>query len=777
VSFKVLVAPPGVGKTSRLLERARRVAGEKKRVWWVGLPSQRGYLYRRAAAEGALLGLEFLSSQQVYYRLLAHALKLKPLVVGTGRLALVGEALRSVRQDVPSPGEARLFARAIAEAKRFGVGYESGFSGDEEVERFHKVFKAYEAIKGDAWDYDDFRTEALKLAEQTEISPEVDVVLVDGFREIGPLELRLFEALGRHAEVWLALPEVPPGQVADETLPPRDVSQRQCYRAANPVVEARWVMGALKRDLAAGIDPLDMAVILPEAQIKAFAALADEYGVPLMDETPRALADTVPGRLLLDLLELPDYPSASKLLAIPELATLAKSVLAEGVVGFEAITVLAQRLGLESLWQKWLHLLEVQGDEMAWAEQLLETGLPQVRPDLLERDELRYAQFKQHALQRAKEASSLAKDAHFRAWWGALLQETFLFDRPRGGVALLTANLASGRRFKKAYLMQAVEGAYTTREREDYFVPEEARKSLETVFDELGLPKRFQGRDQSLYAELKTCAMELTVTYSEAGQDGPLVPEPELVGAESPPPVPILPAGSRLELTSRDRYRAERSAIELGAATLEGLRRYDDCAFRYWAERAIDSDEARPWWLELITEMRGFDRLNRARLEELKGKYPQASHWLTEYAEQLILLTFGAFLPETGGGPRALLDAASRSADKVTLYRFVAPERVVNQGEAAEYIEKRWNELWAAGYLLTHFRGRITRVDISVWPILHAPIPAFDDGITYLWRRIANRQRKAEQAFERFSGGDVSPQPGFRCRSCRVSDVCREGAR
>ncbi|UCH25369.1 MAG: hypothetical protein JSV66_15780 [Trueperaceae bacterium] len=777
MSFTLLVAPPGAGKTGRLLDRAREVAEEKRRVWWVGLPSQRGYIYRRAAAKGALLGLEFLSSQQVYYRLLAHALQLKPLVVGTGRLALVGEALRAVRQDVPAPGEARLFARAIAEAKRYGVSYEAELVGDEEVERFRKVFRAYEAIKGDAWDYDDFRSEALKLVERTEMSLEVDAVLVDGFREIGPLELRLFEALGRHAEVWLALPEAPPGRMADKILPPRDAIRRRCYRAANPVVEARWVMGALKRDLATGSDPLELAVILPEAQIKAFAALADEYGVPLMDETPRALADTMPGRLLLDLLELPDYPSASKLLAIPELAPLARSVLAEGVVGFEAITVLAQRLGLESLWQKWLRLLEVQGDEMAWAEQLLETGLPQVRPDLLEREELRYAQFKQHAVQRAKEASRLAKDAHFRAWWGALLQETFLFDRPRGGVALLTANLASGRRFKKAYLMQAVEGAYTTREREDYFVPEEARKSLELAFGELGLPKRFQGRDQSLYAELKTSATDLTVTYSEAGQDGPLVPEPELVGAELPSPVPTLPAGSRLELIRSDLYRAERSAVELGSATLEGLRRYDDCAFRYWAERAIDSDEARPWWLELIDEMRGYDRLNLARLEELKDKYPQASHWLGEYAEQLTQLTFGAFLPETGSGPRALIDAAGRSAGEVTLYRFVAPERVADQSEAAAYLEKRWNELWAAGYLLTHFRGRITRVDVSVWPILQAPIPAFDDGITYLWRRIANRQRKVEQAFERFSGGDVSPQPGFRCRSCRMSDVCREGAR
>ena len=87
----------------------------------MGLPSQRSYLYTRATAHGAVLGLEFLSSQQVYYRLLAAALKLKPLLVGTGRIALVGEALLTCYGELPAPGEARLFTRAIAEAKRFGL--------------------------------------------------------------------------------------------------------------------------------------------------------------------------------------------------------------------------------------------------------------------------------------------------------------------------------------------------------------------------------------------------------------------------------------------------------------------------------------------------------------------------------------------------------------------------------------------------------------------------------------------------------------------------------
>jgi ATP-dependent helicase/nuclease subunit B len=116
MSFELLVGPPGSGKTHALLERSRELTAGGARVWWVGLPSQRASFYRRATRQGALLGLEFQTLQQVYYRMLAHARLLRPLIVGTGRLALVGEALARELNALPVPGEARLFAGAIAEA-------------------------------------------------------------------------------------------------------------------------------------------------------------------------------------------------------------------------------------------------------------------------------------------------------------------------------------------------------------------------------------------------------------------------------------------------------------------------------------------------------------------------------------------------------------------------------------------------------------------------------------------------------------------------------------
>lgn len=780
MGLNLLIGPPGSGKTTRLLGRAREALAAGQRVWWVGLPAQRSYVYRRATEQGALLGLEFLSAQQVYYRLLARALALRPLIKQTGRIALVGEALVTLRRELPTPGEARLFSYAIAEAKRYGVAPGKLQATDAESLRFREVFAHYEAIKGDQWDYDDFRSAALQLAERGAAEPEAELLIVDGFRELGPLEWRLYRALARRVPVWLSLPEAPPGATPTERLPPRAVRALQVYRAANPVAEARWVLRALKGDLAAGSDPLTLAVVLPDHQRKAFASLADEYGVPLMDEAPRALADSLAGRLLLDLLELPDYPTAARLLAIPELAPVAKAVLAQRVVGMEAVTALADRLGLGAVWRKWLALLaspRPNEDEVAWAKALVETGLPELNGDLV--DDLGWQLFKDYAAERAQEASRVGKGVHFRKWWAALLQETTLPARPQGGVALLNATLVSGRRFAKCYVLHATEGAYTVGEGEDYFIPEEARRPLEAVFRNGGLPRRFLGRDRLLFAELRSRADEVIVTYPEADQDGPLVPEPALVGDAKPPRLPTLPAASRLELPAAGGYRAELQPLPLGTVTVQALKRYDDCAFRYWADMRLKlEDEAeRPWWLKLVEDLRAHRRLNPARLEVLKETYREAAGWLADYAGKLTRLTYDVRLPEQAGGVQARLDAAWRSGNQVTLYRFVAPDRIRTQAEAADYIDDRWNELWAAGYLLSTYAGRIARVDVVVWPILGAPIDAYEGGITYLWRRIAHRHERVKAAYRRYARGEVTPKPGYRCRSCPVFDVCREGKR
>lgn len=787
-TLRLLLGPPGSGKTTRLLERARAATREGRRVWWVGLPGQRTDLYRRAVAAGGVMGLEFLSSQQVYYRLLASAQKLKPLVVGTGRIALVGEALKLVAGDLPAPGEARLFTRAVAEAKRFGVGWADLPGTDREGERFRAVYRTYEAVKGERWDYDDFRREAFLLASRGEAGPEADLIVVDGFREVGPLELGLYQALaGRSAagappEVWLGLPEAPPGLSevevrTAETLPPRPARPVQVYGAPNPVAEARWVLRALKRDLAAGADPLALAVVLPEREVRAFLALADEYGVPLTDETPKSLADTPGGQLLLNLLELPDHPTPSRLLALPELAPLAKAALDRRLVGRGALEALAREMSLYGPLTAWLGRLEAPVDELEWARDLLRS-----LPDLSRHDlGGGWPRFTDAAMERAKEAASLAQGAHFRAWWAALLRETRFPARLDGGVPLLSATLASGRRFRRVYLMRALEGAYRAGEAEDYFTPEEVRRPLAETFTQFGLPKRFGGRDEALFADLLTRGDEVVVTFPEADQGGPRLAEPALTRSPAPPkPPPALPAGSAVELGASSPF-APRGAdpeapLTLGRADVQALARFERCAFRYWAERfAVREDP--PWWRALVWELRALERLSPARLETLQASFPAASSWLAARYSDLSALTFGVSLPAGGEGPFARLDAAGRTGREVRIYTFTEPGRSWEEAEARAWLEApgRLRELWAAAHLLE--RHGVLRVHLSLWPVLGDPVAVYPDGVAAPTRTMRARQARAERLHARFSRGDLTTSPGFGCRDCRAFDLCREGTR
>ena len=157
----IVQGPPASGKTRLALAWALEVLGRRGRVFWVGLPHQRAYVYRLLSEEGAFLGLEFLSFQALYYRVLAEAGWLKPLLPGAGRVALVGEALRRAGEGPVAPGEARLFARAIAELKRYGI---SPFALPKEGEagRLRRVYRLYERLKAGSLDYDDFRHRALK---------------------------------------------------------------------------------------------------------------------------------------------------------------------------------------------------------------------------------------------------------------------------------------------------------------------------------------------------------------------------------------------------------------------------------------------------------------------------------------------------------------------------------------------------------------------------------------------------------------------------------------
>ena len=153
-----------------------------------------------------------------------------------------------------------------------------------------------------------------------------------------------------------------------------------------------------------------------------------------------------------------------------------------------------------------------------------------------------------------------------------------------------------------------------------------------------------------MFDELLSRGDEVIVTYPEANQGGPLVPELSLVG-ERCARLPQVAAGSRLELGDTTSFDASLMRVKLGSPRVQSLARYAECGFRYWAERRVAGEEEVPWWLTLVRELRERRKLNAARLGAFKERYPEAAAWLSEVETDLLPLTFGVSLPEASSGP------------------------------------------------------------------------------------------------------------------------------
>lgn len=751
--MNLIVGPPGSGKTSKLLEIARTKLMEHRRVWWIGLPTQRSYIYRRASEYGAVVGLEATQFQRVYTKLLQEHGLLRPYVGAALRVALAGEAIHMAEGKIPLPGEARLFARAIAELKRYGLGPGDVEPVDQESARLKKVFYQYQRLKEDRMDLDDVRREALRLVEDGNFQLEASLVITDGFRELSPIELRFLKGLASKAEVWVSSPGPVPGIEPAATLPDRGQGL-VVYRAPNPVAELRWLLTAIKRDIhVTGLDPLDIALIVPANLVPQVQALASEYQLYLMDESRKSFADFEEGRMLLALLELPDLATPSGLSYIEELEPLSAKAFELGISGNDALLRLSKEVGLEAPYQSWLARLEPSGEPAAWAEKLI-LSFPQIAA----------SRYKEALLDLAREARWLGAGPDYRRWWSSLISEVSVTTRPKGGVALLTPEAASGRRFKRAYVARANEGIYRAGEREDYFLPEEARRRWEETFNHAGLPERIRGRDQLLWAELRTRGDTTVITFPEADQGGLLEPESILVGKskDACEPLPPLPPASRPLLKEAARITmASAPPDEVRLGNLEDLLYFARCPVQFWTSRVIAPKRERGPLRDALSQL--------ARTGEITGP-------LGSYRD---LLAGGRAyarvdIPEIGVSARPDF---LKLGDKAQIIRLEESDDLsLGTEEAREVIKRRWTELLASRTLLE--TPEVQAVEVFVLPLGGRPVLAYEfnrknRNSKAMQSLLDKRYQEAVSAWQAYQSKMFEARPGNYCRDCGFGDICR----
>ncbi|WP_241374103.1 hypothetical protein [Thermus arciformis] len=649
-------------------------------------------------------------------------------------MALVGEALRGLYGPGVAPGEARLFARAIAELKRFGLS-PFALPKDGEAGRLRRVYLAYERLKRGSLDYDDFRRYAQRAPLR--LFPKPHLVVVDGLREVGPLDLAFLRRLAREVPVLLALEVLPPGLEPWETLSPRPL-KREVLRLANPVEEARHLLRALKRALAPkdlggeGLAPEEVLVVAPEERIGGLLLLKEEYGLPLEDGRERALADTEDGEKVLALLS--PFPTGRDLLALG-FSALGRRALRLGLAGEEALKALAQREGLQAEWEAFSTLRTPGPDPLAWAEEALERlGVSAKEP----------------FLSRLRLALRVGGGAPL-AWWRSFLLDEALPPGVGRGVPVLPPLRATGVRARRAYVLDWVAGRYTLGEGEDYFLLEELRERGLLA----RLPRRLRGLDPLFWEEVATRGEEVYLLYPEAGPSGLY---PPMEAGKRPDP---LPPASRLEALPHAPFRPPWPRAGGGLPSVEALRRLLECPFRVYLERFFPREAEEDGAL-------GWDALAREGNGLLD--HPEVGPWLERHQAHLEGMRF--FVVWERQGYRLCLDGVRREGKAVHLYRLLSA------GAAPEWdARKRWTEWKAMEELLEgRFTSKVEEVHLWAWPWLGEPVP---------YRKCPFRRGerlgplevirpRLEEALALWREGVLSSRPGGHCHACTFQDVCRK---
>lgn len=780
MSLHLITGPAGSGKTRKLMQLAHKITEKRGQVYWIGLPHQRARtLTRLAAATGTLLGIQFFTLQQLYYRLLENHPGVKPLAGPGLQLAHVAQAIHAARGRTPTPGEASLYHRAIKEAKRAGLTAGQLPQGTQAERDLAEIYASYVRVNGKTWDYEDYRAHALEQLDRPKVS--LPRIVIDGFIELHPTDVQVIQALARHTGVYLAL------QTAPETLEVDDLERlsaplentTHAYALANPVQETRWVLRSLKRDLANGTPMHELLVITPERHKGAFLALAPEYGVPLTPATPVTLGETPAGRLLKRLLTFANAPDRHTLHAIHALQPIAAELTRRNVHGREATNAIAAELGLTETLDAWAARLTPPTDASdlpTWARGMLEL-LTELDPSIKANADA-WERTRESLLLRGSEASVITAGPAVAVWWAHLLD---LYpdpsDRPRG-IPLATPLEATGLTTAKAYITRGNAGEHTADQGEDYFVPEDVRADP----GELAagrLPKRITGRTRSLLAHLKHRGHDVVITYPLADQDGPLAPEKALAG-ESVTPAPALPAASVRETRGGNTaYQPTYAPIQdERGVRVSALETFLQCPFRARFENLVDDDQPAPW-RQVLYDLLAQPKLDDERIDQIAKRHPNYAPWLERHRTRLKRLTLQHRL-DLGDNVYARVHGIFTDANdekRLHLVWFGNPETTDQ-----EALEKRTKESWERKSAIHQALDTypVTRVAVSVWPIGFDPVLTLEAthdreqanalGITHTGKLT---KPNVAATLKRYAEGDTTPKGGWHCRECRLRDVSR----
>ena len=776
----LITGPAGSGKTRRLMNHAAGLVLKRKSVTWVGLPHQRERTLARLTLAGTLLGLNYFTLQQLYYRLLEHHPNVRPLAGPGLQLAHVAQAIREARGRTPTPGEATLYHHAIKEAKRAALT-SSDLPGSSNVEQdLRDVYDAYGTVNGVTWDYEDYRQHALTQLQAN--PPSLGTLIVDGFIDIHPTDLHVIQELARHTTVHLALEHAPDGLKPD-TLDRLDAPASdgpRVHALANPVQETRWVLRSLKRDLAEGTPMHELMIVTPERHKSAFLALASEYGVPISNASPATLAESQAGRLLAHLLRFAIDADRGPLHAIPDLQPIAQELTRRNLHGREATQRIASELGLDATLSAWSARLtppQTSDDVPAWITSMLEL-LTTLDPGIA-RDAAAWERVRESLALRGSEAAVITVGPALAVWWSHLLN---LYpdpsDRPRG-IPLANPLEATGLRVKKAYLTRTNVSEYQSDQGEDYFIPEDERSDPTALSTARALPKRITGRTRTLLAHLQARGDTVTVTYPEANQDGPLAAEPALTGGEGCA-APILPAASTRETRGGgSAYQPTYAPIvDDRAVRVRDLKTFLTCPFKARFEPLLDDEDPEPW-RQVLYVLVQHTTLTPEMLATLAQQHPTFRPWLERHESTLQALTLNHRFDITDGAyARAHAMRRDQSdPERLHLYWFGNPETTDQ-----EALLKRTKASWERKSAIHHVLGTlpIRRVVIHAWPIGFDPVQVLEatndealakaEGLM-LAKKLSLPNIKG--TLERYKTGEVTPSGGWHCKSCRLRDVSR----